>query len=196
MKREADTFGTRTAFCQTLAKAWCEAAGDRLLPRRSQLTPRMLKDVLNSLFILEYLSPETIRFRLVGGRLTELLGGVQLTGQNNIDLVPPAQRPVRIARYLACANFPCGMHFAQPATLTTGLQVRIEHLILPILPDEAGDPLQFVGAAEELDAVEVWPGVSLADQQRTYRRVVDHVRFVDIGAGIPEQDPGLALMPA
>ena len=150
---------------------------------------------MGSLFIIEYLSPENLRFILAGERLTEMLGGVQLTGLNNIDLVPPPQRPVRIARYLACANYPCGMHFVMAGLLTTGQQVGIEHLILPILPDIPNAPLQFIGTAQELETLEVWPGDTLTDYQHTYRRIMDKVRFVDIGNGIPEQDPGLALMP-
>ena len=183
-------FGARTIVGQNLAAAWRKAAGRDLLPRRDALKPSLLKAVLPNIFILEYLNPMTLKFRLVGDRLTEMLG-IQLTGLNCFDLVPAEQRPVRIARLKACAAKPCGVRYLQPATLTIIQAILIETVILPIRPNRPG-PLQFIGAADMVQRLESTKE-NFIPHHHTYDRVAEDVAFLDIGCGIPEYDPGKPL---
>lgn len=53
---------------------WCALRGNSLVPRRSQVDPRGLENILSKAFILERIAPGIARFRLAGNHLTELTG--------------------------------------------------------------------------------------------------------------------------
>jgi hypothetical protein len=77
----------------TLLALWRRKAGDRPMPRRSELSPRDLKDVLRHLLIFERVeqSPSRYRIRLIGTSLTGLAG--DRTGVMVEEIVPPEHLP-------------------------------------------------------------------------------------------------------
>lgn len=64
-------------------------------------------DILSSLALLEIVDPETIRFRVAGGRLRDYTG-VELTGRNLAELTPLEHWPTRRHRYQSIIGTPCG----------------------------------------------------------------------------------------
>lgn len=53
---------------------WEDLRRGRLVPRRSDIDPRKLRNSLNYTFILEANSPDNIRFRLAGSKLCDCMG--------------------------------------------------------------------------------------------------------------------------
>jgi hypothetical protein len=86
-----------------LLDLWRAKAGDRKMPKRSDMTPRDLKDVLRNLLVLERISqePSRYRFRLVGTGLTGMgTGGVDPTGKM-IEEGLPAEA---LERWIECGD--------------------------------------------------------------------------------------------
>ncbi len=81
-----------------LLSLWRTKAGDRKMPRRSDLTPRDLKDVLRNIVIFERVEqePSRYRWRLIGTNLTHMAG--DNTGKMLEDTVPSEHMP----RWIEC----------------------------------------------------------------------------------------------
>jgi hypothetical protein len=76
---------------------WRAKAGDRTMPKRSDMTPRDLKGVLRHLLILERVeqNPSRFRFRLIGTSMTGVAG--HHTGRM-VDEILPADDSHRLAQ--------------------------------------------------------------------------------------------------
>jgi hypothetical protein len=83
-----------------LLEIWRTRAGDRAMPRRSEMTPRDLKNILRHLLVLERVrrNPSGYRWKLIGTGLTDMAG--DNTGKMIEDTVPPEHLP----RWHDCAD--------------------------------------------------------------------------------------------
>ena len=72
-----------------LISIWRAKAGDRKMPRRSEMTARDLKDFLRDIFILqrESKNPSRYNWRLIGTGITDILG--HHTGKTFEESIPP-----------------------------------------------------------------------------------------------------------
>lgn len=84
----------------TLLNLWRRKAGDRPMPRRSDMTLRDLKDVLRHLIVLERIekNPSRYRVRLLGTSLTSMAG--DRTGKMLDEVIPPDHMP----RWVECCD--------------------------------------------------------------------------------------------
>jgi hypothetical protein len=94
------TLAFRDPIHNELLNLWRTKAGDRKMPKRSDMTLRDLKGVLRHLLILERVdqNPSKFRFRLVGTGLTAMAG--ELTGKTIEEVVPPEH----LARWIECCD--------------------------------------------------------------------------------------------
>jgi hypothetical protein len=94
------TLAFRDPLHHELLDLWRTKAGDRKMPKRSDITPRDLKNVLRNLLIVERVEqhPSRFRFRLVGTGLTNMAG--DLTGKMVDEVVPPEHLP----RWVDCCD--------------------------------------------------------------------------------------------
>ncbi len=69
---------------QNLYAYWNAMRGARLAPRRFEIEPAQIADILPDTFILERVDFETYRFRLAGTRICEHFGA-ELRGSNFLD---------------------------------------------------------------------------------------------------------------
>ena len=69
---------------QILFAYWNEVRGSRVAPRRFEIEPSRISEILPETFILERLDRETYRFRLAGTRICEEFGQ-ELRGTNFLD---------------------------------------------------------------------------------------------------------------
>lgn len=74
MKSQQDLAGLLAAQNEIIAH-WQSACGDETLPERGAINPGVLKAHLGSISMLEIDGHGAVRFRLVGTRLREILGG-------------------------------------------------------------------------------------------------------------------------
>jgi len=94
------TLAFRDGFHSKMLDLWSAKTGDRVMPRRSDFTPRDLKDVLRNILLLERVGtgPSRYRFRLVGTGLAEL--GGDRTGKMLEEYLPPEHLP----RWVDCCD--------------------------------------------------------------------------------------------
>jgi len=87
-------------FYAGLLNLWRGKAGDRAMPRRSEMSPRDLKDVLRHLIVLERVerAPSHYRARLIGTGLTAMAG--DHTGKMLEEVVPAQHVP----RWVECCD--------------------------------------------------------------------------------------------
>lgn len=71
---------------------WTALSRDGTVPRRSQIDPRALQNILEHAFVLERVAPGVARFRLAGHHLNGQFG-MDLRGMPLSCLVTPATRP-------------------------------------------------------------------------------------------------------
>src|SRR5215475_8150140 len=74
---------------EKLLDLWRSKAGDRAMPRRSEMTPRDLKDILRNILLFERVgsAPSRYRVRLIGTSLTSMVG--DRTGKIIEEVLPP-----------------------------------------------------------------------------------------------------------
>lgn len=69
---------------QALYAYWNDVRGERLAPRRFEIEPARIPDLLPDTFILERVGAERFRFRLAGTRICEVFGS-ELRGSDLLD---------------------------------------------------------------------------------------------------------------
>ena len=171
-----------TRACRDLFDYWraLPQLGGRL-PLRAQIDPGALRTLLPYLQIMERLDAGTVVMRLAGTALRQLYG-MEMTGRDMLDLVPPSHRPTRRWRVATAAAHPCGMVYSREQRYPSGAVDEVETLFLPLAV--AGDPpeapaRQFIGLAASKSGRR-W----IAEEHGTLLAPHDF-RFVDIGYGIP-----------
>lgn len=74
----------RTKTCQSLYSYWNEVRRGRLAPRRFDIEPSSIADILPETFILERDDTGDLRFRLAGTRICDQLG-IEFRGRRFLD---------------------------------------------------------------------------------------------------------------
>jgi hypothetical protein len=118
-----------------LLDLWRSKAGDRAMPRRSEMTLRDLKDVLRHLIILERVErqPSRYRARLIGTSLTAMAG--DRTGKFLEEVLPPDH----VHRWVVCADLildgSVPMRFMGRVHLQGKEYLNAENLFVPLAND-------------------------------------------------------------
>ena len=121
---------------ERLLGLWRSRAEGRPMPRRSQMTPRELKDVLRYLLVLERVErqPSRYRARLIGTSLTAMAG--DRTGKMVEEVLPPEQ----VTRWAACHDLVLDggvpMRFVGRVHLQGKEYLNAENLFVPLTNDE------------------------------------------------------------
>ena len=121
-----------------LLDLWRAKTGNRKMPKRSDMSPRDLKDVLRNLLVLERVSqePSRYRFRLVGTALTGMgTGGIDPTGKM-IEEGLPAEA---LGRWIECADMILDggqpLRFLGRVQLPARDYLNAENLFVPLAND-------------------------------------------------------------
>lgn len=136
-------------FYDRFLETWRTKAGDRVMPARSELTPRDLKDVLRNIVIGERVgeNPSRYMFRLIGTALTEVAGHV--TGKTFEECIPTELVP----RWIECCDLV--LDGGQPLRFIGRVHLRgreyldAEHLYVPLANDD-GVPSFIMGLCRYL----------------------------------------------
>ena len=132
------------AYHDSLLALWRAKAGERGMPKRSDFTPRDLKDVLRNIVIFERVSeaPSHYRWRLIGTSLTTMAG--DNTGKMLDETLPPDH----VARWVACYDLVLGggqpLRFLGHVHLKGREYLDAEHLYVPLANDN-GAPAYIMG---------------------------------------------------
>lgn len=122
-------------FYDQFLATWREKSGDKKMPKRSQLTPRYLKNVLRNVVLFERIGqgPSRYMFRLIGSGLTEIAGHV--TGKTFEECI----QPELVSRWNECLDFVMNseqpMRFIGRVHFSGREYLDAEHLYIPLAND-------------------------------------------------------------
>lgn len=121
----------KTRTCQVLYNYWNDVRGGRRAPRRFEIEPGRISELLPETFILERRDPFDIRYRLAGTRICETFGS-EFRGTQFLDGWSPADR-LAIERQLVRVVSDCAVGvFSFEATSTRQRAAGFEVVLLPL----------------------------------------------------------------
>ncbi|HWA02707.1 MAG TPA: PAS domain-containing protein [Rhizomicrobium sp.] len=103
--------------------------GDQL-PVRADFQPKAVGDLLPTIGIFEVVPGVSVRCRLVGSRLVEAAGGIDITGRDWLAMTEPDDRAERLNRFGAVASGGIGLG-RRVAERVSGEVLQIEEVMLP-----------------------------------------------------------------
>jgi hypothetical protein len=168
----------KTACCRRFSEKWHSLRSGSELP--------LLRDFLDTpdpvlqphVILLDAVDEETFRVRLFATRLTEFVG-VNLTGTNLYEffreprLVKQVQSAVR-----AVIGQPCGILSTKRAVTSSGANLAVEMLSLPMRPSANGAPV-IAAAIDIIERLEPKDNIFGLVQYLS-------AEWVDIGSGVPK----------
>ncbi len=156
----------------------------KLLPSKADFTIQRLKPFLPAYYLAEWTGGDLIN-RLIGSELDRQLGET-LTGHRFLSRYSGTQRAYFEALWPILLSQPCGIVTVRTRFRGDGSGQRIEGVALP-LANSSGEPNYIcgVGTVENIFEARSAKGVATA--------VIDYVRCIDVGAGLPENLPDPAL---
>jgi hypothetical protein len=129
------TLAFSDSYYDSLLGLWHAKTGEHAIPRRSDFTPRDLKDVLRNivLFEREGTHPSRYRWRVIGTNITQILG--HNTGKTFEETLPPDH----VARWVACYDLVLDegrpLRFLGHVHLKGREYLDAEHLYVPLAND-------------------------------------------------------------
>jgi hypothetical protein len=162
--------------------AWIGWRATRLVPRRSEMELRHIAGSLETIILFDYFGPDKIMLRVAGTRLGEL-SGIELTGKNYKDLTRPEYWPTRRRRIEAMLERPCGGIMYVRYVMANGRRLKFETVSLPVEADERDGARQLLACNTLVDGD--FPPSGVRSQGIPG---VEDFAFVDIGAGIPDDE--------
>ncbi|MBN9291871.1 MAG: PAS domain-containing protein [Hyphomicrobium denitrificans] len=174
---------------QALYSYWNSLRGDRVAPKRFEIEPSCISGNLPDTFILERVSPSSLRFRLAGTRICEAFG-IDFRGVDLFRLFEDGDARI-IAQQIASASEGAVCVFRISAGSTSGLSTEFELLILPLT--HTRDTVdRFLGALTPV-AKPNWLGTVALTQ----RKLLSHELIWPDGVALPaEQGSNIpVLMP-
>lgn len=153
-----------------------------MAPRRGDIELSDIARHLHWLSVLEIRSPDEMIFRLVGSAINATRGR-ELTGTSLRDLSRDEDWPRRSAINVALAAYPCGLSFRVLFGYSIGPPVYSEYVCLPVLADRDDAPRQLFTIRQPVENVTL----RLPQLDPVYNQVGDENRFVDLGAGVPDE---------
>lgn len=181
----------RSEGCRRFARLWQQWRGAELVPARAAVRPRDMPDLLPHIVIVEVRSETEAILRLVGTAMRDMTG-VELTGLNWIDLSPGQERAVRGRRMVLETSHPCGGVTVTSLANSRGGFTEVEYIVFPVTPNDPDNPPQLLALIQPLARkFEMTPIEAPADLAVPF---TEQVRFLDIGAGVPD-DEAMAQKP-
>jgi hypothetical protein len=138
------TLAFSDSYYDSLLGLWRAKCNGRAMPRRSDFTPRDLKDVLRNIVIFERegTHPSRYRWRVIGTSITEILG--HNTGKTFEETLTPDH----VARWVACydlvldGGYP--LRFLGHVHLKGREYLDAEHFYVP-LANDSDEPVFILG---------------------------------------------------
>ena len=116
---------------QSLFAYWNDVRGTRMAPKRFEIEPSCLADILPDTFILERNDAETSRFRLAGTRICEAFG-CEFRGSNFFERFNAQDRVTLQRQFSVMARQGAAGLFTIDTETAAGHAARFEVLVLPL----------------------------------------------------------------
>ena len=193
----------------SLKNYWEELRAGRLAPYRSEIDPRQFEHALENMFILEILSDQSIRVRLAGMRLCELMG-MEVRGLSPQSFMMPEDRARFDRIVLDVVDKPAVTECALETVDYKGKSGTAYLLLMPLRNDfgeitrilgcisDAGDqfeaPVRFRITRTDVDPIsfeqepEHAPIAGFAEMRDSFRPAKPKKRFSAIEGGAKRRD--------
>lgn len=173
--------GPLSAASRQVFATWHGWRHGRRLPERRDLDLAILGPYH---IVMELRHRDDIRITAIGAEVTRYLG-VDLTGQNYLDITNPENRALRARLFVEQALQPCGSVLYYPLRYADGGVLPIECAGAPFCDDD-GSGLVSLMAGSCTPLIPPRPG-AVVDPDSWL--VGEGMRFIDLGFGIPPADP-------
>ena len=148
---------------QSLYAYWNDVRGTRMAPKRFEIEPSCLADILPDTFILERNNGETSRFRLAGTRICEAFG-TEFRGSNFFELFSAQDRVTLQRQFSIMARQGAAGLFNIDTETAAGHAARFEVLVLPLFHTQDSVD-RFLGSMAP-ERTELWFGKEPIVKQR------------------------------
>ena len=170
----------KTEKCRGFFEHWASLRDEgQHVPSNSVFLDKAHPDYAPHLHIAEMHDGYMV-FRLIGTKVVERWGRDK-TGEVVGDGQPPDMQRVLYDNGVLSISTPCGFRMEMMFAASNGSEISIEALVLP-LATEVGKPGRLVSLSEVVERLKY------GDQSERYLNIAN-VDWVEIGAGVPEQDP-------
>ena len=138
------TLSFTSSIYEELLATWRAKANGRIMPMRSQITARDLRNVLRNIVLVErdVTNPKRFSWRLAGQSVTEVLGSH--TGKTFDECVPSELLPRWIESMNIILDGAQPMRFIGRVHISGREYLDAEHLYVPLANDN-GDPAYVMG---------------------------------------------------
>ena len=134
---------------------WNDVRGDRIAPRRFDIEPSRISEILAETFILERVDSHTFAFRLAGTRICDQFG-FELRGQNFADLASTTGRSELEHVMSSITDQGAVGVFEFEARDSTGRAAHFEAVVLPLTHGRS-NITRYVGSVSAIDPP-IWLG--------------------------------------
>lgn len=152
---------------ERLYSYWNSMRGERLAPKRFEIEPSQIANILPDTFILERVNPESARFRLAGTRICEAFAA-EFRGLNLFDLFTLADKITLQREFSVIARQGAVGVFEIEGRSQSGRKVDFELVVAPLMHTrEVID--RYLGSIAPIDPPD-WLGSEMIPE----RRLVSH----------------------
>ena len=139
----------RTASNSTLYSYWNAVRGKRIAPKRFEIEPSQISEVLSETFILEFIEPSQFRYRLAGTRVGEQFKQ-ELRGTNFVDSWQESDRFGLQRQLMSVRKLGAVIQILMEGCALNDQRAMFEVLILP-LQHNSDEISRFLGAFVAID---------------------------------------------
>ena len=181
----------RTASNNTLFTYWNSVRGNRIAPRRFEIEPSQISDVLSETFILEFVPPSKFCFRLAGTRICENFND-ELRGTNFVDGWQEKDRFGLQRNLTSVRNLGAVLQILMEGRSIDDQLAIFEVLILP-LQHNGEEISRFLGAFVAIDPPS-WIGITEIDEFRVIETELtypadDELAVIPVGENLVKSEP-------
>jgi|GEM_PF-1029395 len=183
--RGADSLGvTPSRQVDAFITLWRQLAreqGPEGVPRKQAFTMQRLKPFLPHYFLAEW-TGDDLQNRLVGSALDDQMGQ-RLTGESFLASYEGTQREYFKAFWAQLVDMPCGVTTRRTVHMGDDTTLRLSGVSLP-LADQTGQVRYLCGVGDV--ARDFHHGAPAMSGRQVY---IDHVQYLDVGFGLPDEVP-------
>lgn len=182
----------RTASNSTLFAYWNEVRGNRIAPKRFEIEPSQIAEVLPETFILEFVEPSQFFYRLAGTRIGEQFKQ-ELRGTNFVDSWQESDRFGLQRHLMSARKLGVVVQVLMEGCASNGQRAEFEVLILPL--QHNGEEInRFLGAFVAINPP-AWLGETDIDEFRVLETELTYPADDFIGLAPHTGDRGLNQPP-
>jgi hypothetical protein len=181
----------RTPACRTLAQGYLsmlQSVGGAV-PAKADLDLQNFVSIMPHLALVAITKPDRCVYRVAGEKLKERVG-LNLSGRNYYEFVPPERREIAARAMHMVVDTPCAMRAEIQQSYSGGVAMMIEATGFPLRSAEAGVDGFILFADQAIERVEAYYDI----QPQLQGANVIQRDLIDLGFGVDETFRDMVLV--